>query len=117
MRHMKLMTLAAGNRPPTLAFHARQDPDSGPVTHPLDTDESSIGIFNGWRVRRLTPKECLRLQGFPDDYLDILYRGKPAADGPKYKACGNAMAVNVMSWIGKRIQMMENLTSKKDAAE
>ena len=54
-------------------------------------------------VRRLTPRECCRLQGFPDDYLDIEYRGKPAADGPKYRALGNSMAVPVVRWIGARI--------------
>jgi DNA (cytosine-5)-methyltransferase 1 len=54
-------------------------------------------------VRRLTPVECARLQGFPDTYLDIPYRGKPACDGPKYKALGNSMAVPVMRWIGERI--------------
>lgn len=58
-------------------------------------------------VRRLTPRECCRLQGFPDDYLDITYRGRPAADGPKYKALGNSMAVPVMAWIGKRIAMVD----------
>ena len=63
-------------------------------------------------VRRLTPKECARLQGFPDDYLDITYRGKPAADGPKYKALGNSMAVPVMRWIGERIQMVDDLNEK-----
>ena len=56
------------------------------------------------QVRRLTPTECARLQGFPDDYLDITYRGKPAADGPKYKALGNSWAVPVVRWIGERIQ-------------
>lgn len=55
-------------------------------------------------VRRLTPRECERLQGFPDDWTQVPYRGKPAADGPRYKACGNSMAVPVMLWIGKRIQ-------------
>ena len=54
-------------------------------------------------VRRLTPRECERLQGFPDDWTAIEYRGKPAADGPRYKALGNSMAVNVMRWIGERI--------------
>jgi site-specific DNA-cytosine methylase len=54
-----------------------------------------------WAVRRLTPKEAARLQGFEDGYLDITYRGKPAADGPKYKALGNSMAVPVMRWIGE----------------
>lgn len=54
-------------------------------------------------VRRLTPRECERLQGFPDDYTLIDFRGKPAADGPRYKALGNSMAVPVMRWIGARI--------------
>ena len=58
----------------------------------------------GMQVRRLTPVECCRLQGFPDDYLDITYRGKPAADGPKYKALGNSWAVPVVRWIGERIK-------------
>ena len=60
-------------------------------------------------VRRLTPRECERLQGFPDDYTLIPVRGKPAADGPRYKALGNSMAVPVMAWIGRRIQMVEDL--------
>ena len=59
--------------------------------------------------RRLTPVECARLQGFPDAYLDIPYRGKPACDGPKYKALGNSMAVPVMRWIGERIAAVESI--------
>jgi len=55
-------------------------------------------------VRRLTPRECERLQGFPDDWTLVSHRGKPAADGPRYKAIGNSMAVPVMRWIGKRIE-------------
>src|SRR5690606_30225265 len=58
-------------------------------------------------VRRLTPRECERLQGFPDDYTLIPWRGKPAElcpDGPRYKALGNSMAVPVMRWIGERIE-------------
>jgi DNA (cytosine-5)-methyltransferase 1 len=61
-------------------------------------------------VRRLTPRECERLQGFPDDYTQIPWRGKDAADcpdGPRYKALGNSMAVPVMHWIGQRIATME----------
>jgi DNA (cytosine-5)-methyltransferase 1 len=54
-------------------------------------------------VRRLTPKECERLMGFPDDFTLIPYRGKPAADGPRYKALGNSMAVPCMRWIGQKI--------------
>ena len=60
-------------------------------------------------VRRLTPRECERLQGMPDDYTLIPYRGKPAADGPRYRAIGNSMAVPVMRWIGRRIQMVDSI--------
>ena len=60
-------------------------------------------------VRRLTPRECERLQGFPDDWTNVPYRGKPAADGPRYKATGNSMAVPVMRWIGQRIQIVDAL--------
>lgn len=63
-------------------------------------------------VRRLTPRECERLQGFPDDHTQIPWRGKPAdqcPDGPRYKALGNSMAVPVMRWIGERIRMVNEL--------
>jgi len=55
-------------------------------------------------VRRLTPRECERLQGFEDDYTAIPYRGHLAADGNRYRALGNSMAVPVVSWLGERIQ-------------
>jgi len=61
-------------------------------------------------VRRLTPRECERLQGFPDDHTMIPWRNKPAdqcPDGPRYKALGNSMAVPCMAWIGKRIDAIE----------
>jgi DNA (cytosine-5)-methyltransferase 1 len=60
-------------------------------------------------VRRLTPVECERLQGFPDNWTRIPYRNKGEADcpdGPRYKALGNSMAVPCMAWIGRRIQMV-----------
>ena len=63
-------------------------------------------------VRRLTPIECERLQGFPDNFTQIPWRNKPAEacpDGPRYKAMGNSMAVPVMRWIGERIQNVEEL--------
>lgn len=59
------------------------------------------------QVRRLTVEECEFLMGFPRNYTAVPYRGKPAADGPRHKALGNSMAVNVMSWIGQRIAMVE----------
>ena len=67
---------------------------------------------DGYIVRRLTPRECERLQGFPDDYTLIEYNGKAAEqcpDGPRYKALGNSMAVPVMRWIGERIQMVQDM--------
>lgn len=70
--------------------------------------QSYPAIRQGLAVRRLTPKECERLQGFPDDYTAIDYRGKPAADGPRYKALGNSMAVPVMRWIGSRLVDMDS---------
>lgn len=56
-----------------------------------------------WRVRRLMPLECERLQGFPDDYTRVPYRGKPAADAPRYRAIGNSMAMPCVRWIGERL--------------
>ena len=67
------------------------------------------------QVRRLTPLECERLQGMPDNHTQISWRGKPAADcpdGPRYKAIGNSMAVPVMRWIGKRINDFINTDGK-----
>lgn len=62
------------------------------------------------QVRRLTPVECERLQGFPDGYTNIPWRGKPESpDGPRYKALGNSMAVPVMRWIGEHINKVEAL--------
>jgi DNA (cytosine-5)-methyltransferase 1 len=69
--------------------------------------ETFISIPSDSTVRRLTPRECERLQGFPDDYTVIIYRNKPAAEGPRYKALGNSMAVPVMRWILTRIEMIE----------
>jgi DNA (cytosine-5)-methyltransferase 1 len=62
-------------------------------------------------VRRLVPEECEALQGFSRGYTNITYRGKPAADGPRYKSLGNSFAVPVVRWIGKRIAMVNNLVT------
>lgn len=70
------------------------------------TKAHSHGVFFKGCVRRLTPIECERLQGFPDNYTRIPYRGKPieqCPDSPRYKAIGNSWAVPVVRWIGKRI--------------
>lgn len=60
-------------------------------------------------VRKLMPIECERLQGFPDGWTDIEFKGKPVSDAARYKALGNSMAVPVMRWIGERIQLIESL--------
>ena len=73
--------------------------------------EVSLQCGDGYAVRRLTPRECERLMGMPDDWTKVPYRGKPAEecpDTPRYKAIGNSMAVNVMRWIGERIQEEES---------
>ena len=66
-------------------------------------------------VRRLTPRECERLQGFPDDYTLVEYRGRLAADGPRYRALGNSMAVPVMRWIGQRIAAVHEIVSRRSS--
>jgi site-specific DNA-cytosine methylase len=70
---------------------------------------SMPAVAHAMAVRRLTPRECERLQGFPDDYTLVEYRKKPAADGPRYRALGNSMAVPVMRWIGERIAMVDRI--------
>lgn len=75
-------------------------------------------LAQGWAVRRLTPLECERLQGFPDGYTAIpRAKGKIAADGPRYKALGNSMAINSMRWIGERIAMVDAIAeAEREAA-
>lgn len=86
----------------------RSNPQPGEPCHPLLAGAHPPAIASRGAVRRLTPIECERLQGFPDGYTDVPPRGKNhTPDGPRYKALGNSMAVNVMRWIGTRIQMVE----------
>ena len=96
-----------------------ENPASGPDGVGVRTDncaytlearqEVQATMTPATQVRRLTPRECERLQGFPDGYTQVPYRGKPAADGPRYKALGNSMAVPVMKWIGERIAFVDKL--------
>jgi DNA (cytosine-5)-methyltransferase 1 len=105
---------ANGGVMPAVAFDTTQitsaanysNPKPGDPCHPLAAGAHPPAIA-GSAVRRLTPRECERLQGFPDDYTLVPYRGKPAADGPRYKALGNSMAVPVMRWIGERIAIVD----------
>jgi DNA (cytosine-5)-methyltransferase 1 len=81
------------------------NPQSGDPCHPLATGAHPPSVATSMAVRRLTPTECERLQGFPDGYTNIKDK---CPDGPRYKALGNSMAVPVMKWIGERIQMVED---------
>lgn len=79
---------------------------------PTMAKASNLHAFTPWVVRRLTPRECERLQGFPDDFTAIPWRKKPAdqcPDGPRYKALGNSWAVNCAGWIGERIAMVNSI--------
>jgi DNA (cytosine-5)-methyltransferase 1 len=82
--------------------------------HPQsDSSSRQTGVRIGMSVRRLTPTECERLQGFPDGWTAIKHRKKPAADGPRYKALGNSMAVPVLRWIGERIMWIGQMTDRE----
>ncbi|EAA7569909.1 Dam family site-specific DNA-(adenine-N6)-methyltransferase, partial [Salmonella enterica] len=101
-------TIAIRGREEGSTVEVRNDGTANTLLTP-DGGRAGMGVGAvGWgmQVRRLTPVECERLQGFPDNHTLIPWRGKDAADcpdGPRYKAIGNSMAVPVMRWIGERI--------------
>jgi len=149
---------SGSDRDTLIAFHARQDPISGEVMlpleakggqsvatnrcnpqpgnpcHPLAAGAHAPAIAEAAAVRRLTPRECERLQGFPDDWTMVPlappaespwrklltpFRARKlrwAKDGPRYKALGNSWAVPCVSWIGSRIQQFIDAQFAKDAA-
>jgi DNA (cytosine-5)-methyltransferase 1 len=77
-------------------------------------------VLQSTAVRRLTPVECERLQGFPDNYTRIAWRNKTpenCPDGHRYKALGNSMAVPVMRWIGERISKVNRIMAEEKAIE
>lgn len=92
-------------------FHAIREVDVAPAMttegYRISQNAGGLGLRQHMAVRRLTPVECERLQGFPDGYTNIPWRKKPEApDGPRYKALGNSMAVPVMRWIGVQVAAM-----------
>ena len=96
--------LGIGNQSPTL-----KSTNSGGNTVPCVLEPNTV-------VRRLTPVECERLQGFPDNYTNIPWANKPTApDSRRYKALGNSMAVPVMHWIGKRIEGAREVVYDEEA--
>jgi DNA (cytosine-5)-methyltransferase 1 len=94
-------------------------PLTAPYSKQADSSDTSNGppnlLHSQMAVRRLTPRECERLQGFPDDYTLVEYRGRLAADGPRYRALGNSMAVPVMGWIGQRIAAVHEIVSRRSS--
>ena len=116
-------TLEARSVPQAVAFDLRGRDGGAMMEGPNET--ASIRAASGgssrsyvaqeadelvWAVRRLTPTECERLQGFPDDYTDVPWRRRNwTPDGSRYKALGNSMAVNVMGWLGERIETAEDI--------
>lgn len=111
---------------PAVAFDMRgreggampEEPHRTANLRAADGGSSRSYVPHNWQVRRLTPVECHRLQGFPDHHCRIAWRGKPpekCPDGPQYRALGNSMAVNVVSWIGHRIRTVTKLNSEQEA--
>jgi len=110
-------------RGPTTSNSSREGLGLGQEGDPAFTLQAahSHAVQSGMAVRRLTPVECERLQGFPDNFTKIPYRSKSedkCPDGPRYKALGNSMAVPCMKWLGERIQQVQEITEKnaKEAA-
>jgi DNA (cytosine-5)-methyltransferase 1 len=116
LRAMERAATACGDSQMAIAFTERTRADGrnletqDELAYALTNPNGGGGAYSrklmtgAMAVRRLTVRECERLQGFPDDYTLVPYRGKPAADGPRYKALGNSFAVPVIRWIGERIQ-------------
>lgn len=111
-------SLAESAKPPALAFSncggetnlGLSEEHTPPVT---GSNRNPGSVIHDWRVRRLTPIECERLQGFPDGYTQIEWRGKPwhkCPDGHRYKALGNSMAVPVMQWLGRRVELIDSIS-------
>jgi len=102
--HATIMQAVASDQ---TAGTLRANPGSGWRSNGTPVEGVAIQAM---QVRRLTPVECERLQGFPDGYTNIPWRKAPESpDGPRYKALGNSMAVPVMAWIGKRIKQVSEL--------
>ncbi len=100
----------------------RQGVGVGEDGAPMNTITSASVPGAGWQstVRKLLPVECERLMGFPDNHTRISWKGKPeeeCPDAPRYKACGNSMCVNVMAWIGRRIQAVEEVRASREARQ
>jgi DNA (cytosine-5)-methyltransferase 1 len=110
--------IAAQGHPPAIAFGLDSQLNGDEeLIGPLTIGSRSGGgqparVATQWAVRRITVTEAERLQGFEDGYTAVPYRGKMAADGPRYRALGNSMAVPCMRYLGERIQAVEEMKWK-----
>jgi DNA (cytosine-5)-methyltransferase 1 len=120
--------LAAGAHAPAIAFDCKASGQNGFGIGEIASTQRAMGHANSHRnggghqaalvgaaVRRLTPEECEALQGFERGYTNVPHRGKPAADGPRYKALGNSWAVPCVRWIGRRIDMVDSINARRAA--
>jgi len=111
--HSFLIGEAITFQPGNLRREAGADPSfTTTTTLKASAGDQTPHVATPMAVRRLTPIECERLQGFPDNWSRISWKGKPETecpDGPRYKACGNSMAVPVMRWIGERIADVDSI--------
>ncbi|CAB5238255.1 Dcm Site-specific DNA methylase [uncultured Caudovirales phage] len=109
-------TEAVAFQPGNLACRAGSDPSTEVFpTLSKDSGDQNPHVATPMAVRRLTPNECLALQGFPKDWTKISWKGKPpeqCPDGPQYKAAGNSMAVPCMRFLGERIKLVEEVLAE-----
>ena len=110
-------TLNATDKHSVAFSSTMSQPDANVEKTPTMKSYGPPAMANSLQVRRLTPTECERLQGFEDGHTKIPYRNKSAdecPDGPRYKVLGNSMAVPVMKWLGKRIIRTEKIFNGMD---
>jgi site-specific DNA-cytosine methylase len=94
---------ATESRATVLAFHMKQTPVTGDVSPSLGTTTGGMGAMTFSAVRRLTPVECERLMGWPDDHTRWRADGTEQADSHRYRQCGNGVASPVAEWVAKQI--------------
>ena len=114
----------------SVTLRSQQDGEGVGVAHAHENDKGWDYLQQNLTVRRLTPRECERLQGFPDDWtlekMELELEGNEwkatgkvvkQADGPRYRACGNAVTVNVAEWIGRRLKRLQATYTPEELEE
>ena len=96
--------ISASAKAPAIAFHLKQDPINGTDSPALGTTSAGMGVYESLQARRLTPRECERLMGWPDDWTAYQDNGNRTSDTQRYKMCGNGLVAPVATWAGKRLE-------------